>query len=241
MPRRHRPSRRWGCPAKTAYGLHGAAEVRREQHSCAGRILDNLSDPFVPGAHRHNEQTPPVRSKRTGGACVEGDKPSLPRRNAPSGTNEGDLPPTRLIIDGDRVSVPPVRDSFVGDDVHHLACGICPSRRYRVGQFDVYERPTADCPFNPADGHRYAPDGTPVCVHPEKVGLPPGAYRSKNAPLAVELRLPPDPSKVVSYLHDVLYGAAPVLLEDLLSQASEQIRERFPDLDPVTVLRQALS
>jgi hypothetical protein len=105
----------------------------------------------------------------------------------------------------------------------------------------VWERPTEECPFNPEDGHRYAPDGTPVCVHPEKVGLPVGAYKSENAPLTFELHLPPDPSKLVGYLHDVLYGAAPVLLDDLISQASEQIRSRFPDLDAVSILRRALS
>ncbi|MFJ9583229.1 hypothetical protein [Streptomyces acidicola] len=84
-------------------------------------------------------------------------------------------------------------------------------------------------------------DGTPVCVHPEKVGLPARRYKSENAPLTVELQLPPDPSEVVPYLHDVLYGAAPVLLDDLISQAQQQIRQHFPELDPLAVMRQALS
>ncbi|MGW6900759.1 hypothetical protein ACWGF2_29800 [Streptomyces sp. NPDC054919] len=132
-------------------------------------------------------------------------------------------------------------EPFVNGDVLHRACGICPSRRFPVGGFDVWARPTKECPFNPDDGHRYAPDGTPVCVHPEKVGLPVGAYMSENTPLTVELQLPPDPSELVPYLHDTLYGAAPVLLDDLISQASEQIRRDFPNLDPVAILRRALS
>ncbi|QDQ12447.1 hypothetical protein [Streptomyces spectabilis] len=132
-------------------------------------------------------------------------------------------------------------EPFVNGDVHHLACGICPSRFHAVGEFDVFERPTPECPFNKADGHRYLGDGTPVCVHPEKVGLPAGRYKSESVPLTVELVLPPDPSAVVPYLHDVLYGAAPVLLDDLISQAQQQIRQRFPELDPLTVMRQALS
>ncbi|MDX3853806.1 hypothetical protein [Streptomyces sp. AK02-01A] len=132
-------------------------------------------------------------------------------------------------------------EPFVNGDVHHRACGICPSRFHAVGEFDVFERPTPACPFNKADGHRYLSDGTPVCVHPEKVGLPAKRYKSEGAPLTVELRLPPDPSAVVPYLHDVLYGAAPVLLDDLISQAQRQIRQRFPELDPLTVMRQALS
>lgn len=132
-------------------------------------------------------------------------------------------------------------EPFVNGDVNHRACGICPSRFHAVGEFDVFERPTPECPFNKADRHRYLSDGTPVCVHPEKVGLPAKRYKSEGEPLTVELQLPPDPSAVVPYLHDVLYGAAPVLLDDLISQAQQQIRQRFPELDPLTVMRQALS
>ncbi|MFI1736786.1 hypothetical protein [Streptomyces sioyaensis] len=132
-------------------------------------------------------------------------------------------------------------EPFVNGDVHHSACGICPSRFHAVGEFDVFERPTSECPFSKADGHRYLSDGTPVCVHPEKVGLPAGRYKSVGVPLTVELDLPPDPSAVVPYLHDLLYGSAPVLLDDLISQAQQQIRQRFPELDPITVMRQALS
>ncbi|MER5891215.1 hypothetical protein ABT160_46035 [Streptomyces sp. NPDC001941] len=132
-------------------------------------------------------------------------------------------------------------EPFVSSDVHHLACGVCPSRLYSVGEFDVFERPTSECPFSKADGHRYLSDGTPVCVHPEKVGLPAGRYKSEGAPLTIELELPPDPSDVVTYLRAVLWGAAPVLLDDLISQAQEQVRVRFPELDPLTVMRQALA
>ncbi|MGW2515048.1 hypothetical protein ACWC0A_37905 [Streptomyces scopuliridis] len=131
--------------------------------------------------------------------------------------------------------------AFVPSDAHHLACGICPSRALAVGQFDVYERPTKECPFNPDDGHRYAVDGTPVCVHPDKVGLPPGLYKSENAPVAIELELPSDAAELVPYLRDVLHGAAPVLLEDLIEQASAKIRCRFPAVDPLTTLRRALN
>jgi hypothetical protein len=133
-----------------------------------------------------------------------------------------------------------VADPFVSD-IPHPACGICPSRRHPVGEFDVFERPTKECPFDPVDGHRYLSDGTPVCVHPEKVGLPVGRYKSEKQPLTVELRLPSDPSELVSHLHDLLYAAAPALLDELIEEASAQIRAHFPDLDPVTVLRRALS
>ncbi|MFE1957278.1 hypothetical protein [Streptomyces sp. NPDC059479] len=131
--------------------------------------------------------------------------------------------------------------SFVTGDVHHRACGICPSRRYPIGKFDVFERPTKECPFNPTDGHRYLSDGTPVCVHPEKVGLPAGRYKSMDMPLTVEVRLPDDLSEVVPYLRELLHGAAPILLEDLIEQASAEIQRAFPALDPLATLRRALS
>ncbi|MFD5975648.1 hypothetical protein [Streptomyces bacillaris] len=131
-------------------------------------------------------------------------------------------------------------EPFVNGDVHHRACGICPSRFHAVGDFDVFERPTPECPFNRTDGHRYLKDGTPVCVHPEKVGLPAGRYKSENARLTVGLDLPPDPSEVVPYLRELLWNAAPVLLDDLITQAQKQMVERFPEMDPHTVMRRAL-
>ncbi|MFD4557492.1 hypothetical protein ACFWP5_24760 [Streptomyces sp. NPDC058469] len=132
-------------------------------------------------------------------------------------------------------------EAFVSGDALHLACGICPSRSFPIGEFDVFERPTQDCPFDPADGHRYTADGTPVCVHPEKVGLPAARYKSEKAPLVAEIHLPAEQSEVIPYLRELLYGAAPVLLEGLIEQASAEIRRVFPDLDPLTTLRRALS
>ncbi|MCK8679138.1 hypothetical protein [Streptomyces lichenis] len=131
-------------------------------------------------------------------------------------------------------------DPHVSGEVHHRACGVCPGRRHPVGEFDVFERPTAEAPFSPADGLRYLGDGTPVCVHPEKVGLPPGRYKSKGAPLVVQLDLPSDPSQVATHLHGVFHGTAPALLDDLIVQATDQIRRAFPELDALSVLRQAL-
>ncbi|WP_327254109.1 hypothetical protein [Streptomyces sp. NBC_01244] len=132
-------------------------------------------------------------------------------------------------------------EAFVNDDVHHMACGVCPSRRFPVGGFDVYERPSKECPFNPEDGHRYAADGTPVCVHPERVGLPVGRYKSENAPLAMALKLPNTEAELVPYLRDLLYGAAPVLLDDLIEQATAEIPRVFPGVDVLATLRRALS
>ncbi|MFF0028829.1 hypothetical protein ACFYS7_11600 [Streptomyces avermitilis] len=130
---------------------------------------------------------------------------------------------------------------FVSGDVHHFACGICPSRRFPVGEFDVFERPSRECPFDAADGHRYTADGVPVCVHPDKVGLPVGRYKSDNAPVTADLVLPSDEAELVPYLRDVLYGAAPVLLEGLIERATAEIRRAFPGVNVLATLRRALS
>jgi hypothetical protein len=132
-------------------------------------------------------------------------------------------------------------EPFVTGDVHHLACGICPSRLYPVGEFDVYERATKECPFNPADGHRYDSNGVPVCIHPDKVGLPAARYKTEGAPLVAKLELPATEAELVPYLRTVLYGAAPILLDDLLEQAHTVIPEAFPGIDVLSTLRRALN
>ncbi|GAA2272472.1 hypothetical protein GCM10010430_68050 [Kitasatospora cystarginea] len=72
---------------------------------------------------------------------------------------------------------------FIEEDSGYDVCWFCPSLRFPAGGFDVYERPTLECPFDPADGFRYAAGRVPVCVHPYKVGLPPGRYASAGEPV----------------------------------------------------------
>lgn len=62
---------------------------------------------------------------------------------------------------------------YIDPDSDSPACGICPSKRMPRDHFLIYDRPTREAPFNPDDGYRYTADGTPVCVHPEKIGLDP--------------------------------------------------------------------
>lgn len=66
---------------------------------------------------------------------------------------------------------------------HDAVCWICPALRLPAGEFDVYPKPTQECPFDPASGLRYDVDKTPVCVHPYKVGLPAGRYASQGVPV----------------------------------------------------------
>nr|WSZ97127.1 hypothetical protein OH820_17010 [Streptomyces sp. NBC_00857] len=131
-------------------------------------------------------------------------------------------------------------EAFVGGG-QHPSCGICPSRRLPLGEFDVIDRPSRDCPFDPADGYRYTATGVPVCVHPEKVGLPPGRYKSDGTPFTVELELPDSAAELDAYLYGVMHGAAPGVLQLLIERAAQEIPQAFPEVDVLRTLRRALN
>lgn len=131
-------------------------------------------------------------------------------------------------------------EAFVTGDGHR-ACGICPSRRFPLGEFDVAERPSRECPFSPDDGHRYTLRGVPVCVHPEKVGLPPAPYKTDGAALLADVALPDDVAELDGYLRELVHGAAPGALELLIDQADREIRRAFPEVDATLALRRAFN
>ncbi len=66
-------------------------------------------------------------------------------------------------------------------DPERPVCGICPATRYPRDQFVIYNRPSWECPFNPANGNRYTHDGVPACVHPDKIGLGPDRIADRPA------------------------------------------------------------
>ncbi|GAA2586216.1 hypothetical protein GCM10010399_15300 [Dactylosporangium fulvum] len=69
-------------------------------------------------------------------------------------------------------------------------CRACPIRRFRVGAFDVEARPKSSTRFDREKGVRTIPEsGVPVCVHPDRIGVPPGAYASASTPLPYLWRL----------------------------------------------------
>ncbi|MFF4580261.1 hypothetical protein ACFY15_18020 [Streptomyces sp. NPDC001373] len=76
-----------------------------------------------------------------------------------------------------------------GED--HPACGICPVHRLPREGFVVYDRPSRECPFDPADGYRYTADRIPACVHPDKVGAEPDRIAPPPEPLGA--RTEPEP------------------------------------------------
>ncbi|WP_051967294.1 hypothetical protein [Kitasatospora mediocidica] len=85
-------------------------------------------------------------------------------------------------------------EPFVDETDDQEVCWFCPSARLPGGGFDVFERPTPECAFDPADGYRYTVVGrVPVCVHPGKVGLPPGRYASDGLPVPARAQRPEAP------------------------------------------------
>jgi hypothetical protein len=81
---------------------------------------------------------------------------------------------------------------YIDPDSEHddrPVCGICPSLRFPREAFVIYDRPTWEAPFDPADGRRYTLDGRiPACVHPDKIGCPPD--RQAPPPKAQETEPP---------------------------------------------------
>lgn len=116
------------------------------------------------------------------------------------------------------------------------ACWVCPSLRLPAGWFDVYERPTQECPFDPQSGFRYA-GGTPVCVHPYKVGLPAGRYASEGIPLPdLPVRPPAPPPRPLPEPPVLRLGPAEPPEEDPADDAAIMAGER-PDVPDELVAR----
>ncbi|MYX61758.1 hypothetical protein GTZ89_40565 [Streptomyces sp. SID8382] len=120
-------------------------------------------------------------------------------------------------------------------------CGICPSLRLPGGAFDVHQRPSRDCPFDPATGHRFTAAGVPVCVHPERVGLPAAEYATAGLPLPWETTPPADPTEVPVWVRAALDAAPPDACGEVIERAAEILRAADPALDVVAVLRAALN
>lgn len=119
-------------------------------------------------------------------------------------------------------------------------CAVCPSLRLSGGHFDVMPRPTRDCPFDPASGWRFTAGGVPVCVHPERVGLPPAPYATGAVPLPWLVPPPAGADGVREWLRTAVTAAPPDDLDRVLAQAAEILRAGDPGLDVTAALRAAL-
>ncbi len=131
-------------------------------------------------------------------------------------------------------------------------CGICPAQTLGPGRFDVVDRPARELAFNPQLGWRATPSGTPVCVHPYRVGMPPAAYATAGAPLPdlIQMdRVPPPPQEALelpdstddlaAWMVAHLRVAGPS--ERVLARLEQVAAERFAPGEVVAVLRRVLS
>ncbi|MEU7205385.1 hypothetical protein [Streptomyces sp. NPDC045470] len=129
----------------------------------------------------------------------------------------------------------------------HLVCGVCPSLCLPLGGFDVVPKPSKESAYERAHGYRVLRDGgTPVCVHPDRVGLPAGAYASAGAPLpgaggpADPPPLPEGADGLDQWLLAYLGGVEPLVFEAALQRVHDVAAARFPADLVVTALRRVL-
>ncbi|MFF4146649.1 hypothetical protein ACFY0A_36130 [Streptomyces sp. NPDC001698] len=74
---------------------------------------------------------------------------------------------------------------------------------------------------DPATGHRFTAAGVPVCVHPERVGLPAAPYASDGLPLPWETPPPAEAGEVPARVRQVLTAAPPEACDKVIQQATE--------------------
>jgi hypothetical protein len=139
------------------------------------------------------------------------------------------------------------------DDIRDATCVACPGQSLALGTFDVAPRPGPDHPFDPDAGHRIsAATGTPTCVHPFRVGLPPAAYASAAVPLPADtgprpepvpehLDLPDDPTLLEAWLVALIRTSPAPQLWTTLRRAETAAAEHFPPDLVVAALRRVLA
>jgi hypothetical protein len=132
-------------------------------------------------------------------------------------------------------------------------CAVCPAQLLGLGRFDVVDRPGPDNRYEPAYGWRVnVESGKPTCVHPFRVGLPPGLYASAGVPVPQIPDKPPEPTpeqlalpeEVVdleAWLIANLRVAEPSRVASALRRAEATAAQRFSSKDIVAAMRRVLS
>jgi hypothetical protein len=139
------------------------------------------------------------------------------------------------------------------EELRDATCVVCPAQLLALGQFDVTDRPGPSNPYDPERGYRVdRVTGAPVCVHPYRVELPPGAYSSAGvpvpeaapeppAPASHALDLPDDVTNLEAWIIAVIRAAGPDRLPQALTATESLAAERFDERDVVTAMRRVLT
>ncbi|WP_432825134.1 hypothetical protein [Dactylosporangium sp. CA-092794] len=138
-------------------------------------------------------------------------------------------------------------------EIRDATCVACPAQAFALGRFDVAARPGPEHPYDSRRGYRVsAATGTPTCVHPYRIGVPPAGYASAGAPLptgaeptpapaGTDLVLPDDPTLLEAWLVAVVRQAPPAGLGPAVRRAEAAALERFPPSEVLAALRRVLS
>ncbi|GGM10056.1 hypothetical protein GCM10012279_30090 [Micromonospora yangpuensis] len=128
---------------------------------------------------------------------------------------------------------------------------VCPAQQLGPGQFDVVDRPGPEFAYNPDIGWRLTAEGVAVCVHPYRVGLPPGRYASRGEPVPDQTPRPaPTPASLVlpaelvdleGWLVAVLRDAPEEQIFGAVARAERLAAERFEPKQVVAAMRRVLS
>jgi hypothetical protein len=127
-------------------------------------------------------------------------------------------------------------------------CAVCPGQVHDPGRFDIAERPDASR-YDTVKGYRRdIATGVPVCMHPEKIGFPPGRYASAGERWPGDLEpgphpgeLPDDPAALAEWMAALVRHAGPDGLASTLMEAEAAASAKFPAEVVVTALREALA
>ncbi|ONH54601.1 hypothetical protein CcI49_30000 [Frankia sp. CcI49] len=128
-------------------------------------------------------------------------------------------------------------------------CAVCPGQVHDPGRFDIAAGPGPASRYDTSRGYRCDLEtGVPVCVHPEKIGFPPGRYASGGEPWPVDAPVGPAPGplpdvaeELAGWMTAVVRHAGPGQVDQVLAAAEQAAASRFPPAVVVDALRAALA
>lgn len=125
---------------------------------------------------------------------------------------------------------------------------VCPALVHDPGRFDIADGPGPASRYDTSRGYRRdAASGVPVCVHPHKIGHPPGRYASAGQRWPAEADPGPDPGpmpeqagELAGWMAALVRRAGADQVDVVLAEAERAAAVRFPPEVVLGALRAAL-